>query len=158
MKDIQIIKNDFSQQISEVSSLIDLEDLRLKFLGKKGLITALMMNLKNLDLEEKKQFGSEINNFKNEALLNIQNQKEALDLAQLNEKLATQKIDLTLPFREENQGLIHPISKTINQIKEIFGAMDFEMIDGPEIEDDFHNFGALNIPENHPARQMQDAS
>ena len=156
MKDIQTIKNDFSQQISDVDSLTTLEDLRLKFLGKKGLVTGLMSGLKDLSLEEKKEFGSQINVFKNQVIANIQDKKEELEMAQLNVKLAEEKLDLSLPVREENQGLIHPIAKTINQIKEIFGKMDFEMIDGPEIEDDFHNFGALNIPENHPARQMQD--
>jgi phenylalanyl-tRNA synthetase alpha chain len=77
-------------------------------------------------------------------------------LIEMNQKLEGEKIDLTAPFRQESHGSLHPISQTILQIKNIFGQMGFEMIEGPEIEDDFHNFSALNIPENHPARQMQD--
>ncbi|MFT6331685.1 MAG: phenylalanyl-tRNA synthetase alpha chain [Lentimonas sp.] len=156
MQNINDIQKEFYDQINKSDSLDTLEELRLKYLGKKGLITGLMSGLRNLDLEEKKQSGAAINIFKNEVLLSIQNKKEELELVSLNAKLTTEKLDLTLPVREENQGLIHPISKTIIQIKDIFVKMGFQMIDGPEIEDDFHNFGALNIPENHPARQMQD--
>lgn len=156
MQNIESIKTDFSIQISEANSLEKLEDLRVKFLGKKGLITDLMIGLKDLDLEAKKHFGALINQLKTEATNSIQNKKEQLELINLNQTLASEKLDLTAPFRQENQGSIHPISQTINEIKNIFGKLGFEMIDGPEIEDDFHNFSALNIPENHPARQMQD--
>ncbi|MFT5703131.1 MAG: phenylalanyl-tRNA synthetase alpha chain [Rickettsiales bacterium] len=156
MSNIEIIKTDFLAEISTVDSLIKLEDLRLKFLGKKGLITELMMGLKKLDLEEKKQLGALINKFKNEALENIQSKKEILELTDLNQKLSKEKLDLSAPFRQQNQGSIHPISQATYEIKNIFGKLGFEVIDGPEIEDDFHNFSALNIPENHPARQMQD--
>ncbi len=156
MQNFELIKTDFAAQILPVDSLEKLEDLRLRFLGKKGLITDLMLSLKNLNLEEKKHFGALINQLKNDALNSIQTKKSQLELIDLNQKLSGEKLDLSNPTRQENQGFIHPISQTINEIKSIFGKMGFEMIEGPEIEDDFHNFTALNIPENHPARQMQD--
>ena len=156
MQNIEQINNDFSAQIAQADSLEKLEELRLQYLGKKGLFVDLMVNLKNLDLEQKKHFGATINQLKKDISESILGKKETLELADLNEKLATEKLDLTQPIRQENQGSIHPISHTIREIKNIFNKMGFEMIDGPEIEDDFHNFSALNIPENHPARQMQD--
>ncbi|MFT6077210.1 MAG: phenylalanyl-tRNA synthetase alpha chain [Myxococcota bacterium] len=156
LDDIKLIKTDFAAQILTADSLEVLEDLRLKYLGKKGEITGLMMGLKNLDLEGKKTFGALINKLKTESLDAILSKKEDLEMVSLNKKLAGEKIDLTTPVRQEFQGSLHPISQTILQIKNIFGKMGFSMIEGPEIEDDFHNFSALNIPENHPARQMQD--
>jgi len=156
MQNIESIKTDFFTQIRETNSLEKLENLRLQYLGKKGLITELMVGLKDLDLETKKHFGTLINHLKTETTNSIQDKKHQLELMNLNQKLSEQKIDLTEPTRQENYGSIHPISQVISEIKNIFSKLGFEMIDGPEIEDDFHNFSALNIPENHPARQMQD--
>lgn len=156
MHNLEQIKKDFSAQILKVNSLENLEELRISFLGKSGAITSLMAGLKDLSLEEKKQFGSLVNAFKNLVQEQIQNKKEELELIILDEKLKTEKLDLTLPVRQENQGLIHPISQAIRDVKNIFSKMGFEITEGPEIEDEFHNFTALNIPENHPARQMQD--
>ncbi|MCE3255353.1 MAG: phenylalanyl-tRNA synthetase alpha chain [Rickettsiaceae bacterium] len=156
MQNIERISADFPAQISQIDSLEKLENLRLQYLGKKGVFTDLMENLKTLDLEQKKHFGSLINQLKNEISTALQNKKDELELIRMNEALAAERLDLTQPVRQENRGFIHPISQTINEIKTIFGKMGFELIDGPEIEDDFHNFSALNIPENHPARQMQD--
>lgn len=156
MQNIEEIKNNFSAEVSSANSLEILEEVRLKYLGKKGLITDLMGTIKDLSIEEKKQFGSLINQLKNQASEEISLKKDALEIAVLNEKLAGEKLDLTEPARQENQGLIHPIFKTITEVKNIFAKMGFEISEGPEIEDDFHNFSALNIPENHPARQMQD--
>lgn len=156
MLNFEEIKNNFSSQISTANSLEKLEDLRVSYLGKKGLVTDLMTTLKNLDLEEKKQFGALINQLKTNISDALQNKKEELELLNLNQKLKTEKLDITLPCRQENKGFIHPISETIREIKNIFSQLGFAAITGPEIEDDFHNFTALNIPENHPARQMQD--
>lgn len=156
MQNLEQIKKDFFDQLSSSNSLVSLEELRVNFLGKKGLITSLMVNLKNLNLEEKKHFGAIINQLKTEITDHLQNKKDQLELIDLNQKLTTEKLDLSEPYRQQNQGFIHPISQTINEVKNIFGKMGFELADGPEIEDDFHNFSALNIPENHPARQMQD--
>jgi len=156
MQIIEKIQTEFSCQLSAVNSLIDLDNLRVNFLGKTGIITGLMSGLKDLSIEEKKQFGAAVNQLKNKVTLELQNKKDDLELIILNEKLIDEKIDLTLPVRQENQGLTHPISRVISEIKEIFGNMGFSVEEGPEIEDDFHNFTALNMAENHPARQMQD--
>jgi phenylalanyl-tRNA synthetase alpha chain len=156
MTNLEQIKQDFPTQISAVDSLEKLEELRVHYIGKKGAITELMMDLKNLNGEEKKHFGAAVNQLKNEFTAAWQDKKEQLELVNLNQKLQTEKLDLSEPVRQEIQGSIHPISKTINDIKNIFNQLGFEAIEGPEIEDDFHNFSALNIPENHPARQMQD--
>ncbi len=156
MQDLEQIKQSFFNQLGDSNSLEKLEELRVSFLGKKGLIADLMLNLKNLDIEEKKHFGASVNQLKTNITAELQNKKEQLELIDLNLKLETEKLDLTQPSRQGNQGLIHPISRTIDEIKNIFGKIGFEVVDGPEIEDDFHNFSALNIPKNHPARQMQD--
>jgi phenylalanyl-tRNA synthetase alpha chain len=156
MFNLEKIHRDFAEQLSKINSLSDLENLRIFYLGKKGAVTELLGNLKNLSLEEKKSVGAELNKIKTAISEELQNKKDQLELADLNEKLKTEFIDLTMPTRQENQGLIHPISKVIKEIGQIFGNLGFANADGPEIEDDFHNFSALNISENHPARQMQD--
>ena len=156
MQNLQEIKQEFQSKISNSNNLQDLENVRLTFLGKEGLVKNLMKNIKYLTIEEKKKFGSEVNQFKNLISLEIQSKKEVLELKEINERLKTEKVDVTLPVRKFNQGKIHPISKVISEIEEIFINLGFEVTFGPEIEDDFHNFTALNIPKNHPARQMQD--
>jgi len=156
MHTIEKIQIEFSSELSVVNSLVDLDSLRVNYLGKTGIITGLMSGLKDLSIEEKKQFGALVNQLKNKVALELQNKKDDLELIVLNERLAGERIDLTLPVRQENRGLIHPISKVISEVKEIFGNMGFTIEEGPEIEDDFHNFTALNMAENHPARQMQD--
>jgi|TARA_Y100000389_G_C17468698_1_gene528205 phenylalanyl-tRNA synthetase alpha chain len=156
MQNLQEVKEDFQSKIINSLNLKDLEDIRLSFLGKEGLVKNLMKNIKDLTIEEKKKFGSEVNQFKNYITSQIQTKKEVFELKELNDRLKNEKIDVTLPVRKFNKGKIHPISKVISEIEEIFINLGFNVTDGPEIEDDFHNFTALNIPKNHPARQMQD--
>jgi phenylalanyl-tRNA synthetase alpha chain len=156
MQNLQEIKKEFQSKITNSQNLKDLEDVRLKFLGKEGLIKDLMKNIKDLTIEEKKKFGFEVNKFKNHIISKIKTQKEIFELEAINNRLKTEKIDVTLPVRQFNEGKIHPISKVISEIEEIFINLGFQVTFGPEIEDDFHNFTALNIPKNHPARQMQD--
>lgn len=157
MDNLDKIIADFNLQISEVKNKENLEEIRIHFLGKKGLVTEAFANLKNLEAEEKKAFGARVNQVRSQITLEIDNAKEQFENAQLNEKLQGEKIDLTTPHRPENQGLIHPINKVMRDIEKIFSNLGFEFAQGPEIEDDFHNFTALNIDENHPARQMQDS-
>ncbi len=156
MQNFEQIKQDLLEAIAKKNTLAELENLRINFLGKKGSLSQLMLELKSLDAEEKKSFGFSINQLKNDINNSIQNKKEQLELSNLNQRLENEKIDLSQPFRKKNQGSIHPITQTIREVKHIFSKMGFEIEDGPEIEDEFHNFSALNIPENHPARQMQD--
>ncbi|MDA9231142.1 phenylalanine--tRNA ligase subunit alpha [Rickettsiales bacterium] len=156
LQDLNNLKTDFFDQIDQIKTSQDLENIRISFLGKKGSFTALMQNMRNLSNEEKKSIGSQLNKTKVEISNIIQEKKEQFEVATLNKELENEKIDLTQPIRAENQGLIHPINKVMIEIEQIFSKMGFIMADGPEIEDDFHNFTALNIDKNHPARQMQD--
>jgi phenylalanyl-tRNA synthetase alpha chain len=156
MHRIEKIISDFNLKIDDVKNKESLEELRIEFLGKKGLVTELFIDLKNLPAEEKKSFGANLNILKERITQKISDKKEQFLMLELNQQLAAEKIDVTIPARKQNLGLIHPISKVIKEIQEILTDLGFEMAMGPEIEDDFHNFSALNMPKNHPARQMQD--
>ena len=156
MSDINNTLNDFNSQILKIGNLQELNDIRVKFLGKKGFVTEIFAKIKEIPAEEKKEFGAKINKIRSEIEEKIAQKQDFFENAELLQKLSSQKIDVTEPFRKQNQGLAHPISKVIKEIREIFGSMGFDFADGPEIEDDFFNFSALNMPKNHPARQMQD--
>jgi len=144
------------QQIQNISNLDELEQIRLKLLGRNGEITTKMKSLGSLPQEERKQAGAELNKLKNEVSSLIDNKKQVLELEALNQKLSSEKIDVTLPVRNEQKGSIHPITKVINEASDIMRAMGFNQVDGPEIEEDWYNFEALNFPPNHPARLMHD--
>lgn len=133
-----------------------LEDVRIAFLGKNGRFTALTKMLATLPVEEKKAFGQEVNVAKAKIESELAACKEALSRRELDEQLRCETIDVTKPIRPEPQGRIHPVSKIYEEVVAIFGQMGFEVAEGPDIEDQFHNFNALNTPANHPARQMQD--
>lgn len=147
---------EFQQRFSNIQNLSELDELRISFLGKKGLISELFTKLKDVSLEEKKHVGSQINQLRDEVFKNIEGKKNEFEEQELNKKLTSEKIDLSAPCRRRHKGSIHPLSKAIAEIEEIFTKLGFEFAEGPEIEDDFHNFTALNMPKNHPARQMQD--
>lgn len=151
----QILAN-FNEQFSQIKEEASLEEIRVKFLGKKGLVTDCFAQLKDMGVDEKKSFGGALNKVKTEIENKIAEKKEFFADVELNKKLSAEKIDVTLPPRKENQGFVHPISKVVKEIKDIFSSLGFEFAMGPEIENDFNNFTALNMPANHPARQMQD--
>jgi phenylalanyl-tRNA synthetase alpha chain len=134
----------------------ELENAKARFLGRAGRITELLKALGSLPAEEKKSRGAQINVAKQqvEALLNAR--REALAQAELEAQLRAEALDVTLPGRHRGTGGLHPVSRTIERIEAIFGSMGFDVADGPEIETDWYNFTALNSPENHPARSMQD--
>ena len=156
MNNFDNILNEFNAQFLELKSEQQLDEIRVKFLGKKGLVTELFSQLKNVAAEEKKAFGAAINKLRDEVTTKIDAKKEFFADAELNKKLSQEKIDVTEPTRKNPQGFAHPISKVVKEIREIFSGLGFDFAEGPEIEDDFHNFTALNMPKNHPARQMQD--
>jgi len=153
---IEKILADFNAQISAATNKQAIEEIRINFLGKKGFVTELFSQLKNIASEEKKSFGAKINEARDAITTQLDAKKEQFENAELTEKLGGEKLDLSAPVRKSETGLIHPISKVMAEIQEIFSALGFEFAKGPEIEDDFYNFTALNIDENHPARQMQD--
>ena len=145
-------KKDFAS----CSKLAELDHIKSKFLGKSGPITEAMKSLASLSPEEKPKKGAEINQVKKQIETLLETRKEEISNLELNEKLEKEKIDVTLPSRPKMKGSLHPVMNTIDEISTIFHGIGFDVADGPEIEDDFHNFTALNIPEFHPARAMHD--
>ncbi len=133
-----------------------LENIRVEALGKKGEISALMRALGGLSPEERRSAGQALNALKDSVRTAIEARKQALEAETLDQRLRSEFLDLTLPARPEAEGRLHPISQTIEEIIAIFGEMGFGVAEGPDIEDDFNNFTALNIPPDHPARQMHD--
>jgi phenylalanyl-tRNA synthetase alpha chain len=144
------------QAISKASDLKSLDDIRVAYLGKKGSITERMKLLGKLPKEEKPAAGQAINVAKQAVQKSLEARKEMLDNAELEARLASETIDVTLPGRGQQAGGLHPVTRTMERIEELFSQMGFEVATGPEIEDEFHNFEALNIPETHPARAMHD--
>jgi len=153
---LSLDKSIILQEIASASSIEDIEKLRIFYLGKKGLISLEMKSLSTLSIEVKKIKGQELNIFKSFFEKELLNKKNNIVGNQLNEKLEKEKIDISLPPRDFNTGKIHPISQTIYKIIDIFASMGFSVKNGPDIESDFNNFTALNIPSHHPAREMQD--
>ena len=156
MESIEQLKQTTLKQIDKAPDIKSLDDIKVAVMGKKGTLTDEMKKLALLSVEEKKQMGQMLNVVKSEIEKALETKKQDLYTKELNEKLAKETIDVTLPVREENIGRIHPVSKIYEEVVAIFGEMGFEVADGPDIEDQFHNFNALNTPANHPARQMQD--
>lgn len=153
---INDIQTTLTASISTATTLTALDEIRVKSLGKNGSITALMKELGKLPPEEKKNAGQVLNTFKSEIATLLDRKKEELELKEMNEKLTHEEVDITLPIRPEpNMGRIHPISQVTEEILTIFAQMGFDLAEGPDIENDWYNFEALNIPPSHPARQMQ---
>lgn len=149
------IKNATLPAIDGAKTLAELDAIRVGVIGKSGSLTGLMKELGALSIEEKKTFGAAVNTVKNEITAAIETKKEALEEAELNAKLQSESVDVTLPCRPQHIGRIHPISQTIEEMLTIFAQMGFNLAEGPDVEDDWHNFEALNTPPDHPARQAQ---
>ncbi|ATC95157.1 phenylalanine--tRNA ligase subunit alpha [Pseudoalteromonas tunicata] len=142
--------------VENASEIAQLEDVRVNYLGKKGQITDLLKTLGKMDPQERKTAGQVINQAKETVQDQINAKRELLVSAALAKKLAQETIDVTLPGRVMPSGGLHPVTRTIERIESFFGELGFEVKAGPEVEDDFHNFDALNIPEHHPARADHD--
>ncbi|WP_029407929.1 phenylalanine--tRNA ligase subunit alpha [Thiomicrorhabdus sp. Milos-T2] len=153
---LQNILSQAQEAVAEVTELSKLDELRVQFLGKKGGLTEMMKTLGKLSAEERPKAGQVINEAKQavQSLLNAK--KKELDDAKLAQKLAEETIDITLPGRDADIGSLHPVTRTLTRIETLFANAGFDVETGPEIEDDWHNFEALNIPETHPARAMHD--
>ena len=133
-----------------------LEQIKARYLGKTGELTGLLKTLGQMSPEERKTIGAHINECKNQFQTAFNAKRDTLNEAKLQAQLAAEALDITLPGRAQEHGGLHPVTLTLQRVVELFHGMGFEVADGPEIEDDFHNFHALNIPANHPARAMQD--
>ena len=156
MADLQAIKARALDSIEAVLSIEELESLRVYYLGKKGELTALLKGLGSLPVEQRPKAGEDINLAKREIAEFLHEKRLVLKQKELEQKLSQETIDVTLPGRNIDIGGLHPISLTLNSIKSLFFDLGYTEETGPEIEDDWHNFTALNTPEEHPARDMQD--
>ncbi len=156
MTDINALKTELTNEITAANDLKSLDDVRVTVLGKKGRITALMKTLGKMTPEERKTTGQALNHLKDEIAALIASQESALKKQEMEARLANETLDITLSPRPEKRGHIHPISRTMEELEGIFGRMGFAVAEGPDIEDDWHNFTALNFPPGHPAREMQD--
>jgi len=156
MSDLDALKATILQEVADAADLDALERVRVSALGKKGRITAQMKQLGGMDPEARKAAGQQLNAIKDAIQEAIDARKAVLAEAEMQARLDRETIDVSLPARPREIGHIHPISRTVEEMIAIFGEMNFEVAEGPHIEDDFHNFSALNIPPEHPARQEHD--
>ena len=153
------VENTLDRALSEISNSNDLrslDEVRVSFLGKKGELTTLLKSLGQMDPTERPKAGEAINQAKSAIQHAIEHRKASLANSQLEEELASGSIDITLPGRRSFLGGLHPVTQVLNRIEELFIGSGYEVVTGPEVEDEYHNFEALNIPEHHPARAMHD--
>ncbi|MCF5859419.1 phenylalanine--tRNA ligase subunit alpha [Aeromonas veronii] len=156
MQQLEEVVGQARAEIEGVSDIATLDEIRVKYLGKKGFFTEQMKGLGALSAEERPAAGAVINQAKQQVQDAMNERREALEVAVLNQKLAAETIDVSLPGRRIENGGLHPVTRTIERIERLFGEMGFKVARGPEIEDGFHNFDALNIPAHHPARTDHD--
>ncbi|MBT3660473.1 MAG: phenylalanine--tRNA ligase subunit alpha [Rhodospirillaceae bacterium] len=156
MDDLNTLREELMAAVNGATDTAALEEARISALGKKGRLSVMMKGLGAMDPEERKSMGQALNALKTEVADAIESAKTALENAELDAGLDADAVDVTLPVRPQTEGRIHPISQTIDEITAILGEMSFTVAEGPDIEDDWHNFTALNIPPDHPARQEHD--
>ena len=145
-----------TQEINECSSTTELDSLRVKYLGKKGVVTVALKSVSSVDPKDRPAYGKKINELKSLIQGTLSQKRASLQKKEINQSIDDKKIDVSLPGRRNFGGHRHPVTKTLLEIEEIFYGAGFAVEDGPEIEDEYHNFTALNIPSNHPARAMHD--
>jgi len=156
MSDIETLQTELITAIDSASTLEALEAVRVSALGKQGSVSALLKTMGGMSPDERQTQGPIINGLRESITSALAAKKAELETAELNRRLATERIDMTLPAPDAPRGTIHPVSQVMDELAEIFADMGFAVAEGPEIEDDWHNFTALNIPETHPARAMHD--
>lgn len=156
MENLEALKQQALAAVKDAQDLKALDEVRVNWLGKKGQITDLLKGLGALSAEERPQAGARINVAKQEIQDALDAAKAQLEQAEINRKLAEESVDITLPGRTQAVGGLHPVTRTLERVSAFFTEMGFNVEEGPEIEDDYHNFEALNIPAHHPARAMHD--
>ena len=156
MSELEQLLEKASQEITACDGLKEIEALRVLYLGKKGLVTEQLKLLGKLSAAERPAAGQRINVVKHAIQAQLEAKTALLQTAAINQKLKSETIDVTLPGRTDSVGTLHPVTITLRRIERLFQRHGFSVVDGPEIEDDFHNFEALNIPPHHPARAMHD--
>jgi phenylalanyl-tRNA synthetase alpha chain len=155
-QELDKLVNTAQTAVDGAEDLAALDQVRVQYLGKKGEITLQMQTLGKLPHEERRDAGKVINIAKQKVQAAIEQRRETLKATELNTRLEAEAIDVTLPGRGQQSGGLHPVTRTLQRIEALFTQLGFEIAEGPEIEDDYHNFEALNIPESHPARAMHD--
>jgi len=153
---IRNLKDEINKDIESVNSLKEIQDLKVKYLGKKGLVTELTSNMKDLTIEERKELGMVVNEVRSFVTELISNKEEELKLLELNEKLEKETIDISLPSKKMKRGSRHPFNRIIEDVEDFFVSMGYDVVDGPEVETDENCFQRLNVPLGHPARDAQD--
>lgn len=156
LQKLEGVKIRFEESLASVCDLAGLEELRVQFTGKKGELTEILRSMGSLAPEDRPKMGQKVNELRNLIEDAIANKKEELSTLARQAQLAAEAIDVTIPAQKLEAGTLHPLTLTENKMCEIFRSMGFDVVDGPEIETDYYNFQALNIPEDHPARDMQD--
>jgi phenylalanyl-tRNA synthetase alpha chain len=156
VKSVDNIVIEARSAIADCGDVQQLDDIRVQYLGKKGEITSLLKTLGSIEADKRREFGQAINKAKSEVAQLIEARKSLLQDAKLAQRLATERIDVTLPGRGEGRGGLHPVTRAMQRMIDLFGHLGFEVATGPEIEDDYHNFESLNFPPHHPARAMHD--
>ena len=152
----ELLREELTEKIKSAANVTALEQLRIELLGKKGSVNALMQEMKTLAPEEKKEFGMAVNNLKKTVEEHVAAKMTELKESELNEQLAKEKIDITLPADDFTYGTLHPLTLVQQEIEDIFVSMGYAVVEGPEVEFDVYNFEKANIPADHPARDMQD--
>ncbi len=156
MKDLEEILSGLELKIASIDTVNQLNDLRVEYLGKKGSISSLSSRLAELSIEDKKIFGAQLNSLKTSATNLIEEKAKEIETKLLNEKLENESIDISLPSTKVSVGTPNILEKIVEEVEELLMSMGFDVIDGPEIEEDKYNFEMLNIPKGHPARDAQD--
>ena len=154
--ELENVEKEAAQEIDSCEDLDQLNETRVKYLGKKGLIQGFMSKMRDLTNEERPKFGALVNKIKSAVEEKIRIAQEKLEEKKINKKLESEAIDVTLPGYKFNTGVIHPLMQTVEEIEDLFIGMGYEIAEGPEVEEDLYNFELLNLPKDHPARDMQD--
>ena len=154
---LQQLQEEALQKIVEASNLKELNDIRVAYLGKKGPITEVLRGMGKLSAEERPKMGALVNVVRETIQAKIEEKQAQLEIEAVNAQLEAEKIDITLPGRPVNKGNLHPLTRIVEEIEDIFIGMGYTVAEGPEVESDYYNFEALNLPKGHPARDMQDS-
>ena len=155
-QDLEQLRTEAESAVANALNLSALDEIRVRYLGRQGELTGHLKALGRLPADQRPEAGKAINTVKQVLQVALEARKDELESVDLNRRLATERIDVTLPGRGQARGGLHPVTRTVERIESFFGQLGFDVVEGPEIEDDYHNFEALNIPPHHPARAMHD--
>jgi len=156
VENLNQIESDILNKIENISDRSSYDTTKTEIFGKKGIITELFKKIGSLDQSQRKEYASKLNSLKTKVTKILEAKLANFDQSEINKKLKNEKIDVTLPGRTYFAGKIHPVSQVIDEVTSIFSEIGFSVEEGPDVESEYYNFSALNTPENHPARDMQD--